>query len=109
MATLEALRRIPIRRSLIRPNLILGAERELVIFSGMLSAAVMLVLMQGVSVILAVAVSFGIWSSFLFVLTRMARSDPAMSKLYLKHIRYQIFYPAHGRINAHPRDYKSAK
>jgi type IV secretion system protein TrbD len=104
---MSQLRTIPIRRSLIRPNLIMGCERELLSFSGMLSAMVVLVLMQVIGIFFAALSGFILWSGFLFVLSRLGNQDPIMSKIYLRHIRYRIFYPAHGRFTAPTPTYKS--
>jgi len=101
------LRQIPIRRSLIRPNLIMGCERELLSYSGMFSAMIVLTLMQAVGIFCAGLVGFGIWSALLYILTQLGHSDPLMSKVYLKHIKYRIFYPAHGRFDAPLRHYRT--
>jgi type IV secretion system protein VirB3 len=92
-------RRIPIHPSLTRPVLLAGAERELVLVNGTIVAA----LIFGVGVhwaSLAVAgllASLGHWA-----LTRAAKHDPHLSRIYVRHIRYQVFYPARSAARALP-------
>ena len=82
-------RRIPIHRSLNRPHLLLGGERELVQFSGLISVLIVLSAMTLVSV----ACGFLFWSLAMAALIRMGRTDPQLSKVYQRHIRYRPFYP----------------
>jgi type IV secretion system protein VirB3 len=88
-------RSIPIHQSFLRPLLILGAERELVILSAILSAMLVFslanVYFAGVGVLL--------WLSSVAVFQRLAKLDPQMSRVYVRHVRYRNYYPAGG----HPR------
>ena len=84
------MRRVPIHQSLIRPALVLGAERDLVLWSGLVA---FLVGMGGFTLVSA-AVGFLWWVCTVFVLRRMARKDPMLSRVWLRHIRQQDFYPA---------------
>ena len=48
-----------------------------------------------------------IWFSSLALLQRMAKADPLMRPVYLRHRRYQAYYPPRStpyRMN--PRDYR---
>jgi hypothetical protein len=36
------------------------------------------------------------------VLTRVARHDPQMSRIYIRHVRYQEYYPARASVKASP-------
>lgn len=84
------LRRIPIHSSLHRANLVMGAERELALGSAL---AALLVGIGGMSLVSAgTAIVF--WFSTIWALRRMARADPMMSKVWLRHIRQQVFYGA---------------
>ncbi|MCI7568957.1 MAG: conjugal transfer protein TrbD [Desulfovibrio sp.] len=84
------LRRIPIHSSLHRANLVMGAERELALGSAL---AALLVGIGGMSLVSAgTAIVF--WFSAIWVLRRMARADPMMSKVWLRHVRQQVFYSA---------------
>ncbi len=88
-----ALRRLPLYRSLARPQLLLGAERELVLVTGMLAA----MLVFAAQTVVALFLGAGLWFAGLYLLRRMAKSDPEMSRVYLRHIRYRPYYPAHSR------------
>lgn len=82
-----------IHRALYRENLIAGCERELVLLSGLLAFALIAL---GQSFLTTV---FGalLWALSLFFLRKMARKDPLLSKTYVRHIKYQVFYPAKAR------------
>jgi type IV secretion system protein VirB3 len=85
-----ALRRIPIHRSLHRYNLFCGAERELCLMTGLLTFTCVFVAMSiPVAVIGIVA-----WFVIIGLLRQMAKADPIMSKVYLRHRRYQALYQA---------------
>ena len=81
---------VPIHRALHRPNLILGGERELVLITAILCAGVAF---SGLNVV-AVVIGVGVWSIAIALLQWMAKADPYMSKVYLRHIRYRPYYPA---------------
>ena len=92
-------RRTPIHQSLSRPLLLAGAERALVLVNGTLIAA----LIFGVGVhwgslgMAALLATLGHWG-----LTRAARHDPQLSRIYIRHIRYQEYYPARAAVLAPP-------
>jgi type IV secretion system protein VirB3/type IV secretion system protein VirB4 len=80
----------PIRRSLLRHTLVMGGERDLVMSCALFA---MLTAMSGMSLpACAAAVIF--WAISLFALRRMAKADPQMSRIWLRHIFQQSFYPA---------------
>ncbi len=84
------MRSAPIRRSLLRQGLVLGAERELVLTCGLIA---FLVGFGGFTLYSAITgISF--WIISVFVLRRMAKADPQMSKIWLRHIKRQDFYSA---------------
>lgn len=83
-------RRIPIHQSLHRHNLVLGAERELALSSALIA---LLVGIGGLTIISGLA-AFVFWIAAIFVLRRMAKADPLMSKVWMRHIKHQIFYSA---------------
>lgn len=85
------LQRIPIHRSLNRPNLLAGCERELILVSGMIAGTLVVVAMAWVTALVGVL----FWLGIVTVLRQMAKADPMMSKVYLRHIRYKAFYPTH--------------
>lgn len=82
------LQRIPIHRSLNRPNLLAGCERELILVSAMIAGTLVVVAMAWVTAVAGVL----FWLGIVTVLRQMAKADPMMSKVYLRHIRYKAFY-----------------
>lgn len=85
-----SLRTIPIRRCGNRPNLFMGGDRELVMFSGLLSAILVLAAQDWIAAIFGTVM----WFLSLEALRLMAKSDPAMRAVYLRQRRYQTYYPA---------------
>lgn len=83
-----ALRTIPIRRAGNRDNLFMGGDRELVMFSGLLAFA----LIFSAQELRATVVGIVLWFGSLFVLRIMAKSDPKMRFVYLRHRRYRAYY-----------------
>ena len=83
-------RRIPVHQSLHRHNLVLGAERELT----MLSALIALLVGVGGMTFISAFVALSFWIFAIFVLRRMAKVDPMMSKVWMRHTRQQVFYSA---------------
>ena len=69
----------------------MGAERDLVMYSALIS---MLVGVGGFTIISA-ATGFLFWVVTVFILRHMAKADPQMSKVWWKHYYQQDFYPAH--------------
>ena len=94
-----ALRTIPIRRAGNRQTLFMGGDRELVMFSGLLAGALLFSAMT----ILATVIGVALWILTLFLLRLMAKSDPKMRYVYLRHRRYKAYYPARStpfRVNS---------
>ncbi len=85
-----ALRKIPIRRAGNRDNLIMGGDRELVMFSGLLAFA----LVFSAQELRASVVGLLLWFGALYALRIMAKADPRMRQVYLRHRRYTPYYPA---------------
>ena len=88
-----ALRRVTLHRAGIRPHLLLGGDRELVLFSGVLTAALTITSFQWASIITGVV----LWMVALLLLRRMAKADPLMRYVYQRHLLYQRYYPARSR------------
>ena len=84
------MRTIPIHQSLHRHNHVLGAERELVLTAGLIA---LLVGIGGLTLISIVSAAV-FWLFAVFALRRMAKADPQMSKVWLRHIKQQLFYPS---------------
>lgn len=81
-------RHIPVHQSLHRHNLVLGAERELAMTSALIA---LLVGVGGMTAISGLAALL-FWIISIFILRRMARIDPLMSKVWMRHIKQQILY-----------------
>jgi type IV secretion system protein TrbD len=96
---MEEPRRAAIHPSLTRPLLLGGAERELVLMNGTIIAALIFgVGFHWVSLsIAALLATAGHW-----VLTRAAKYDPRLSRIYVRHVRYQSYYPARPLIATPP-------
>lgn len=77
--------------ALNRPNLLFGGERELMLFSGLISVTLIFLAMQP----LTIAIGAILWLFLSTALRMMAKADPEMSKIYLKQLHHQKLYPAH--------------
>jgi type IV secretion system protein VirB3 len=84
-------RSVPIRQSLLRPELVMGGEREPVmcaalfaILTGTSGAA------SGQFVTIGLALAFYFGAVILF--RRLAKADSAMTKVWQRHIAYRHFY-----------------
>lgn len=84
-----SLRTVPIRRAGNRPNLFMGGDRELVMFSGLLSAALIFSAQEWKATLFGLL----LWFAALYLLRLMGKSDPMMRKVYLRHRRYKSYYP----------------
>jgi type IV secretion system protein VirB3 len=84
----EGLNRTPLMQSLTRPHLVLGGERELVLCSGIVVFAMVVTTMSLIVSVIAVA----LWCGVLWALRRMAKSDPQLSRVYVRAVRYRPHY-----------------
>ena len=85
---MSGLRRHRVHRALSRPNLLMGADRELVLITGLASVILIFVVLTVYSAIFGVAV----WIVIVRALRMMAKSDPMMRQVYLRHISYKPTY-----------------
>jgi type IV secretion system protein VirB3 len=90
------MRETVIHESANRPNQILGGDRELVIGSGMVAVLILFSLGNIVGIVIGIL----FWLSSVFVLQRMGKADPLLRRVYLRHIRYQPFYPAKATLHS---------
>lgn len=98
-----ALRTIPIRRSGNRTNLFMGGDRELVMFAGLLAFA----LIFSAQELRATIVGIALWIICLFIFRLMAKSDPQLRFVYLRHRVYADYYPARSTpYRTNIKDYK---
>jgi type IV secretion system protein TrbD len=87
-------REIVIHQSANRPHLLLGGDRELVLFSALMSAMLIFALVTWWGIIAGIA----LWIAAVAVLSRMGRFDPMLRQVYVRHVKYRTFYPAKGRV-----------
>jgi type IV secretion system protein VirB3 len=90
---MSGLRRTPLHRALYRPNLILGGERELVLIIAIICGGVAV---SGLNLVSA-AIGVAVWLAAIALLRMMAKADPHMSKVYLRHLRFAAYYPPRSR------------
>lgn len=83
-----SLRTIPIRRCGNRASLFMGGDRELVMFSGLLSAILVFAAQDWLAAITGIV----LWFLSLKGLRLMAKSDPYLRTIYLRQRRYQAYY-----------------
>lgn len=86
----HVLRRNRIHRALSRPNLLMGADRELVLITGLASVILIFVVLTIYSALLGAA----LWSAIVGLLRLMAKSDPLMRRVYIRHVSYRSVYKA---------------
>jgi len=83
-----ALRTIPIRRAGNRDNLFMGGDRELVMFCGLVAAALIFSAQEMRATVFGVS----LWFGALFVFRLMAKADPKLRYVYLRSRRYKRYY-----------------
>ena len=91
-------REIIVHQSCNRPNLLLGGDRELVLLSAVLSAMLAFAIATWWGAVSGIV----LWIFAIAVLNRLGKADPLMRQTYVRHIRYQSFYPAKSPISAAP-------
>jgi type IV secretion system protein VirB3 len=89
-------REIVIHQSANRPNLLLGGDRELVLFAGLTAACLAFTLAS----LTGVAVALAFWLGSVAVLSRMGKADPMLRHVYMRHLRYKTFYPAKSPLHS---------
>lgn len=82
------LARSRIHRALSRPNLLMGADRELVLLTGLAAVILIFVVLTWFSALFGIAV----WIAVVAALRMMAKADPLMRKVYVRHIGYRQNY-----------------
>ena len=86
----SALVRSRVHRSLSRPNLLMGADRELVLLTALAAIILIFVVLTWYAALLGIA----IWLIAVGALRMMAKADPLMRRVYVRHISYKTFYRA---------------
>lgn len=90
-------RKIPIHQATNRYNLLWGADREMMLTTGLLAFTLIFVSASSPSLQALPGIGFGVlvWLAGLVLLRMMAKADPLMRQVYIRHIRYRAYYPAH--------------
>jgi len=83
-------REILVHQSCNRHNLLLGCDRELVLFAALLSAMLIISLVTWWGIVSGIV----FWLAGVAVLSRMGKSDPMLRQVYIRHVKYRPFYPA---------------
>lgn len=82
------LARSRIHRALSRPNHLMGADRELVLLTGLATVILIFVVLTWFSALFGIA----IWIAVIGALRMMAKADPLMRQVYLRHVGYKPTY-----------------
>jgi type IV secretion system protein VirB3 len=77
-----------IHRALSRPSHLMGADRELVLLTGLATAILIFVVLTWFSALFGIA----IWIVVIGALRIMAKADPMMRQVYVRHIGYRPSY-----------------
>lgn len=85
-----SLRTVPLRRAGNRHNLFMGGDRELVMFTGLMAFA----LVFSAQELRATVVGVTLWFGALYLLRLMAKSDPMLRAVYMRHRIYKPYYAA---------------
>lgn len=101
-----ALRAIPIRRAGNRTSLFMGGDREMVMLAGLLAAALIFSAQDLRATIFGIA----LWCGALYVCRIMAKADPKLRHVYMRHRRYAKYYaprstPFRDNTNAQGKQY----
>lgn len=84
----SGLQRNRIHRALSRQNLLMGADRELVLITGLAAVILIFVVLTVYSALFGVT----LWILVVGLLRLMAKSDPLMRRIYIRHIAYRTYY-----------------
>lgn len=77
-----------IHRALSRPSQIMGADRELVLLTGLATVILIFVVLTWFSTLFGIA----IWIVVIGALRMMAKADPMLRQVYLRHVGYRTSY-----------------
>jgi type IV secretory pathway TrbD component len=90
MQSIAQRRQIPIHDALVQPMLMIGAERDLVVFMTILLAMLVFACATWICTVVALIC----WVAAIVVLQRLARVDSQFSRVYLRHLKYRSRYSA---------------
>jgi type IV secretion system protein VirB3 len=92
---------VPLHQSMLRPMLLLGAERELILALGIVAGVFIVSLFQLWAAIFGLA----LWAVGAWVLTRAANFDPQLSKTFGRSLQYRKLYKSAATPFAPPRTF----
>jgi len=92
------LNKVTLHESLTRPQLLGGAERNLALLNGVISAA----LIFGIGSLYAVGLGVVFAVVVHGALVRLAKRDTQFFDVYRRHVIYQDYYPAQAPHSAEP-------
>lgn len=79
---------VPLHQAMLRPILLMGAERELLLSLGVIAGVFIVSLFQ----LWAAIFGLVLWAVGAWVLTRAASFDPQLSKTFGRSLRYRKLY-----------------
>ncbi len=85
----DPLESVPIHRALTRSNLFLGGDREMVMFAGLIAGTMIFYAFEWKSAVVGIL----FWSFSIFVLRLMAKHDPKLRAVFMRHRLYKPYYP----------------
>lgn len=88
-----SLRRTALFRVMYRPRLFLGGEREPTLMMAMVAAGLAV---SGQNLV-TLTVAAGLWFGCIGLFRQVAKADPQMSRVYLRQLKYQGYYPPRSR------------
>ena len=88
-----SLNKAPFRRVLHRPQLFMGGEREPTMFAAIVAGALVI---AGQNLV-ALVTGLVLWSVLIGIFRQMAKTDPKMTSVYRRYIRYRVYYGARSR------------
>ena len=92
-------RRLVLHPSLVRPNLLAGGERSLVI---VLWTTIFALVFGGGFHPLTITLGFALGIAGQYGLIQAATADPHWCAVYRRQLTYQRYYPAHASVRAQP-------
>jgi len=92
---------VPLHQSMLRPLLLLGSERELILALGIVAGVFIVSLFQ----LWAAIFGLVLWAIGAWVLTRAASFDPQLSKTFGRSLRYRKLYKSSATPFAAPRKF----
>lgn len=85
------MRSVPVRRAMNRISLFMGCDREMILLCLIIAVALIFVSLSWKAAIFGAL----FWFASLHLLRSLAKADPLMRNVYLRHIKYtrQKYYP----------------